>query len=95
MYVHLVSFKVKEGEDITFIELLKFEENNEAKPAGLDHFHLFKDRNDTSRYFLIEYWESKENKDLMEKTEDHQYFHQLRKLAIDKRYEAHECDLVV
>lgn len=95
MYVHLVSFRVKEGEDITFIELQKFEENNEAKPAGLDHFHLFKDRNDTSRYFLIEYWEAKKDKDIMEKTEDHHYFHELRKLAIDKRYEPFECDLIV
>ena len=55
MYVHVVSFKVKEGEGITFVELQKFEELTEAKPAGLDHFHIFKDRNDTNRYFLIEY----------------------------------------
>lgn len=95
MYVYIVSFKVKEGEDITFIELQKFEENMEAKPAGLDHFHIFKDRNDESRYFLIEYWNSKEEKDKMEVTEDHQYFHKLRRLAIEKRYESYECDLVV
>ena len=45
MYTHIVSFKVKEGEEISFIELQKFEELTEAKPAGLDHFHIFKDRN--------------------------------------------------
>ena len=95
MYVHLVSFKVKEGEEITFVELQKFEEYNEAKPAGLDHFHIFKDKNDLSRFFLVEYWKSKEEKDAMEKTDDHKYFHQLRKLAIDKKYETYECDLVV
>jgi len=89
MYVYIVSFKVKEGEDITFIELQKFEENTEAKPAG------FKDRNDESRYFLIEYWNSKEEKDKMEVTEDHQNFHKLRRLAIEKRYESYDCDLVV
>ena len=95
MYVQIVSFKVKEGEEITFVELQKFEENNEAKPAGLDHFHIFKDRNDLSRFFLVEYWNSKANKDAMEKTDDHQYFHELRKLAIDKKYETFECDLIV
>lgn len=95
MYVHIVSFKIKEGEEITFVELQKFEEINEAKPAGLDHFHIFKDRNDTSRYFLVEYWNSKKDKDLLEETDDHQYFHKLRKLAIEKKYETYECDLVV
>jgi len=95
MYVHVVSFKVKDGEEITFVELQKFEENNEAKPAGLDHFHIFKDRNDKSRFFLLEYWNSKEDKDKMEQTEDHKYFHNLRTLAIEKKYETYECDLVV
>ncbi len=95
MYVHMVSFKVKEGEEITFVELQKFEEFNEAKPAGLDHFHIFKDRNDNTRFFLVEYWNNKTDKDNLEKTEDHQYFHHLRKLAVEKRYEAYECDLVV
>lgn len=95
MYVHIVSFKVKEGEEITFIELQKFEEHNEAKPAGLDHFHIFKDRNDTSRFFLVEYWNSKEDKDAMEETDDHKYFHELRRLAIDKKYETFDCDVIV
>jgi quinol monooxygenase YgiN len=95
MYVYIVSFKVKEGEDITFIELQKFEENNEATPAGLDHFHIFKDRINENKYFLIEYWNSKEDKDKMEETDDHKYFHKLRRLAIEKRYESFECDLVV
>ncbi len=95
MYVHIVSFKVIKGEEITFIELQKFEENTEAKPAGLDHFHIFKDRNDESRYYLIEYWDSKEHKDKMEETPDHKYFHKLRQLAIEKKYETYECDLVI
>jgi len=95
MYVHMVSFKVKEGEEITFVELQKFEELNDAKPAGLDHFHIFKDRNDTTRFFLVEYWNNKKDKDELEKTEDHQYFHELRRMAVEKKYEAYECDLVV
>ena len=77
------------------VEEQKFEENNEAKPAGLDHFHIFKDRNDQSRFFLLEYWNSKEDKDNMEQTDDHKYFHKLRTLAIEKKYETYECDLVV
>jgi len=95
MYVHIVSFKVKEGEEITFVELQKFEEKNEAKPAGLDHFHIFKDRNDVNRFFLIEYWNSKDVKDKMEETDNHQYFHKLRRLAIEKKYKTYECDLIV
>lgn len=95
MYVHVVSFKIKKGEEITFVELQKFEENMEAKPAGLDHFHIYKDRNDPSRYFLVEYWDSKEDKESLEETDDHKYFHKLRRLAIEKKYETFECDLVV
>ncbi|MEN8186124.1 MAG: antibiotic biosynthesis monooxygenase [Bacteroidota bacterium] len=95
MYVHVVSFKIKKGEEITFVELQKFEENMEAKPAGLDHFHIYKDRNDHSRYFLVEYWDSKEDKVSLEETDDHKYFHKLRRLAIEKKYETFECDLVV
>ena len=95
MYVHIVSFKVKEGEEITFVELQKFQETNEGKPAGLDHYHIFKDRENSSRYFLLEYWNSKEDKEKLEETDDHQYFHKLRKLAIEKKYETIECDLVV
>ena len=95
MYVHIVSFKIKKGEEITFIELQKFEENIEAKPAGLDHFHIFKDRNKEDRYHLLEYWNSKADKDKLEESSDHKDFHELRKLAIEKRYETHECDLVI
>ncbi len=95
MYVHIVSFKIKEGEEITFVEIQKFQEINESKPAGLDHYHIYKDRKDPSRFFLVEYWNSKEDKDELEESEDHKYFHQLRRLAIDKKYETIECDLVV
>ena len=95
MYVHVVSFKVKEGEGITFVELLKFEELTEAKPAGLDHFHIFKDRNDENRYFLIEYWSSKEDKDKMEASKEYQLFREHRKLVIEKKYETYECDVVI
>ena len=95
MYVHIVSFKVKEGEDVTFIELQKFEENTDAKPAGLDHFHIFKDRNEENRFFLIEYWNSKEDKEKLEETPLHRHFHELRKLAVEKKYDTYECDLIV
>ena len=95
MYVHVVSFKVKEGEGITFVELQKFEELTEAKPAGLDHFHIFKDRNDTNRYFLIEYWNTKEDKEKMEGSKEYQLFREHRKLVIEKKYETYECDVVI
>lgn len=95
MYTYIVSFKVKEGEGITFVELQKFEELTEAKPAGLDHFHIFKDRNDETRYFLIEYWRSKEDKDNLSKTEEYKHFQDVRKLAVEKKLETIDCDLIV
>jgi len=95
MYTYIVSFKVKEGEGITFVELQKFEELTEAKPAGLDHFHIFKDRNEKNRYFLVEYWNSKEDKEKMENSKEHQLFHEHRKLVIDKKYDSFECDVIV
>ena len=95
MYVHVVSFKVKPGEEITFIELQKFEEKMDAKPAGLDHFHIFKDLNEENRFFLIEYWQSKKDKDNLEASSDYHHFQELRKLAIEKKFETHECDLII
>ncbi|MBK5210230.1 MAG: antibiotic biosynthesis monooxygenase [Flavobacteriaceae bacterium] len=95
MYVYIVSFKVKDGEGITFVELQKFEELTEAKPAGLDHFHIFKDRIEENKYFLVEYWNSKEDKDKLEASKEHQLFHEHRKLVIDKKCETYECDVIV
>ncbi len=95
MYVHIVSFKVKKGEEITFVELQKFEENTEAKPAGLDHYHIFKDLNDESRYFLIEYWESKKDKEQLANTEEYKHFQNIRNLAIEKKLETIDCVVVV
>jgi len=95
MYTYIVSFKVKDGEGITFVELQKFEELTEAKPAGLDHFHIFKDRNEENRFFLVEYWISIEDRIRMEKSKEHYLFKEHRELIIDKKYETYECDVVV
>ncbi|MDO9138271.1 MAG: antibiotic biosynthesis monooxygenase, partial [Lutibacter sp.] len=91
----IVSFKVKEGEGISFVELQKFEELTEAKPAGLDHFHIFKDRIEENKYFLVEYWNSKADKDKLEASKEHQLFHEHRNLVIDKKCETYECDVIV
>ena len=95
MYTHIVSFKVKEGEGITFVELQKFEELTEAKPAGLDHFHIFKDRNEDNRFFLVEYCHSKADKDKMESSKEYHLFNEHRKIVIDKKYETFECDVII
>jgi quinol monooxygenase YgiN len=95
MYVNVVSFKVKKGDDITFLEMQKFEENVEAKPAGLDHFHILKDKNADNTYYLLEYWEDKAAKDKLEATESYQAFCDLRRPIVDKKMEVFECDLVV
>ena len=95
MYAHIVSFKVKEGEGITFVELQNFEELTEAKPAGLDHFHIFKDRNEENRFFLVEYWTSKKDKDKMESSKEYHLFKEHRKIVIDKKFETFECDVII
>jgi len=95
MYVHIVSFKVREGEDITFLELQKFEEKYSAKPAGLDHFHIFKDMNNEHVYFLVEYWDTKEHHDSLEHSDEHQHFHKMREFAIEKRFESYDCEVVI
>jgi quinol monooxygenase YgiN len=95
MYAHIVSFKVKEGEGITFVELMQFEELTEAKPAGLDHFHIFRDRNEENRYFLVEYWKTKADKEKMEASKEYQLFREHRKLVIEKKYETYECDVII
>ena len=95
MFVNIVSFTVREGEDITFLELQKFEEKYHAKPAGLDHFHIFKDLNNKNVYQLIEYWDSKKHHDQLEQSEEHQYFHDMRDFAIEKKHDSYECDVIV
>jgi len=95
MYVNVVAFKVKKGDDITFLEMQKFEENIEGKPAGLDHFHILKDKNAENTYYLLEYWDDKASKDKLEETENHKAFHALRKPLIEKKEEVFECELVV
>lgn len=95
MYTYIVSFLVKEGEGISFVELQKFEELTEATPAGLNHFHIFKDRNDPNRYFLVEYWDSIEDRKKMESSKEYQLFREHRKLVVDKKFETYECDIVI
>ncbi|MGV6845400.1 MAG: antibiotic biosynthesis monooxygenase [Lutibacter sp.] len=95
MYAHIVSFLVKEGEGISFIEMQKFEEITEAKPAGLDHFHVFKDKKNPLKYYLIEYWNSIDDKQKMEASKEHQLFHELRDIVISKKVETFECDVIL
>jgi len=95
MYVHIVSFKVKAGDDLTFIEGQKFEEMTEGKPFGLNHYHIYKDLNEEHRYYLIEYWDSKADKEKLEQSQEHQEFHKLRNTIIEKKIAQHECEQIV
>ncbi len=95
MYVHIVSFDVKEGNETTFLEMQKFEEKQDAKPVGLDHYHIFKDRSESNKYWLLEYWDSKASKDKLEETEMHKKFHELRDPLFKQKYESFECDVLV
>ena len=95
MYVHIASFNVKPGDEVTFLELQKFEENQDAKPAGLVKFNIFKDRNTENGYWLLEYWETKEDKDKLEGTEMHKVFHGLRDSVLEEKPQKFECDVIV
>ncbi len=95
MYVHFVEFEVKPGEDTTFIESQKFEEKIGEKPFGLNHFHIYKDLNKEHRYFLIEYWNKKTDRENLEKSEEYQEYRKIRKIFIDKKVAQHECEKVV
>ncbi len=94
MYVHVVSFTLKEGNDVTFLEMQKFEEDQDAKPAGLDHYHILKDRKNKNTYWLLEYWENKEMKDKFDDTDMHKYFHDLRDELLDTS-SFYQCDVLV
>lgn len=95
MYVNIVSFVIKPHSESTFVEMQKFEENTDAKPSGLIRYHIFKDRNAKDKYWLLEYWESKEDKDKLEMTELHKKFHELRAPVLEEKPEFFECDVVV
>lgn len=95
MYVHIVSFKIAPGEDTTFIELQKFEETVEAKPAGLDHYHIFKDLNEDNRYFLLEYWKDREAKEIMEASKGFQFFKKFRQMIVEKKFESYDCEVII
>ncbi len=95
MYVHVALFNIQEGADITFLEMQKFEENYDAKPHGLDHFHILQDRANPHRYWLLEYWDSKEARDKFEELPIHKEFHKNRAPILDGERESYELDLVV
>ena len=48
-----------------------------------------------NKYFLVEYWNSKADKDKLEASKEHQLFHEHRKLVIEKKCETYECDVIV
>jgi len=95
MYVHISSFKIKKGEEETFIQMQRFEEKKDAEPAGLSHFHIFKDRNTPGQYWLLEYWNSKEDRQTLEAKEDFKIFHEMRDSILEENEKIYECDMIV
>ena len=95
MYVFASTLRIKTGEEHTFIEMQKFVEQTEAIPAGLDHFHIFQDRNEKNKFFLVEYWAEKDQRELLINSKEYQNFLEYRKLAVEKDCESHEFDVIV
>ena len=44
MYIYISGYQIKEKEENTFMEMIMFEEKMNAQPAGLSHYHIFKDK---------------------------------------------------
>ena len=68
MFVNILHFKVNDKKGISSNELSMFEDNLYSKPTGLDRFHIFKDKQKDNNFYLIEYWNSKDAMDSMEKS---------------------------
>ena len=95
MFVTILPFKVNEKDGISSNELSMFEDNIYTKPQGLDRFHIFKDKQTENKFYLIEYWKSKELKDEMEKSSKFPYLNKIHKISREKDYNKIECNVVI
>lgn len=95
MFVKLNKYCVLESEAKTFVEMIKFEQKMNAVPAGLESYHLFKDRDNGKLYWLTEFWLSESDYKEYQKLESHKYFLDLLKGVLERKHEQHICDIVL
>jgi len=95
MFVKINKYCVDESEGKTFVEMIRFEQKMNASPAGLDSYHLFKDRNNTKLYWLTEFWISETDYLSYQKLDSHKYFLDLLKGVLERKHEQHICDIIL
>lgn len=95
MFVNILSFKTNEKGILNNNYLSMFEDNFKEKPKGLDRLHIFKDKKKTNKYYLIEYWESKDLKNEMESSDNFPYLNQLHRISNEKSFKKIECDVII
>lgn len=95
MFVNILHFKVNEKNGISSNELSMFEDNLYSKPQGLDRFHIFKDKKKDNKFYLIEYWNSKEAMDSMEKSAKYLNLNKIHQLSNKNSYKKIECDYII
>ncbi len=95
MYVNILTFKINEKDGISSNELSMLDDNIITKPKGLDRLHVFKDKKKKNKFYLIEYWSSKDLKDQMEKSSGHLFLNRIHQKSVGNRYKNIECDVVI
>ena len=95
MFVNLLSFKINEKKGISSNELSMIENYTSVLPKGLDRFHVFKDKKKENRFYLIEYWDSIEAKDLMERSEKFESLNKIHNIAKSGHSKKIECDVII
>jgi quinol monooxygenase YgiN len=72
-----------------------FENYSPKLPKGLDRFHVFKDKVTDNKFYLIEYWNSMEAKNNMEKSETFETLSKIHHFAKERSSERIECDVII
>lgn len=95
MYVNILTFKINEKDGISSNELSMLEDNILTKPKGMDRLHVFKDKKESNKFYLIEYWNSKELKDKMEESSNYPCLSKIHQISFENHYKKIECDVVI
>lgn len=95
MYVNILTFKINEKDGISSNELSMLDDNIMTKPNGLDRLHVFKDKKKKNKFYLIEYWNSKDQKDHMENSSDYPFLSKIHQTSVGNHYKKIECDVVI
>ncbi len=95
MFVNILTFKINQKEGISSNELSMLDDNLTSKPKGMDRFHIFKDKKRENVFYLIEYWNSKTDKEKMEDSKMYPFFNKIHQFSNKKRINMIECDFVI